>query len=173
MEGRRPDAPEVDGPPPSTGIFPISTWLPKSALPFPICLCLRRYQFVDFRGDLLAGLTVAAVLIPQGMSYSVLAGLPPIYGLFAGLMPMFSYSFFGALTLFDAVVLRDTGTSRELSVGPAAMVSLTVPSAIESLANAVSGEMHQEYYATLAGTSHIPSSLSLQSRWRLLLAYWC
>ena len=61
-----------------------------------LALIICRYQLADFRGDLLAGVTVAAVLIPQGMSYSVLAGLPPIYGLFAGLMPMFSYSFFGA-----------------------------------------------------------------------------
>ena len=59
-------------------------------------MTLIRYTLQDFRGDLLAGLPVAAVLIPQGMSYGVLAGLPPIYGLFAGLMPMFSYSFVGA-----------------------------------------------------------------------------
>lgn len=99
----RMDAKRTDGPldaagtilPAPPGILPINTWLPKFGISRPPLLTVCRYQFADFRGDLLAGLTVAAVLIPQGMSYSVLAGLPPIYGLFAGLMPMFSYSFFG------------------------------------------------------------------------------
>lgn len=44
---------------------------------------------------MLAALTVAAMLIPQGMSYALLAGLPPEWGLYAGLVPMFIYALFG------------------------------------------------------------------------------
>jgi SulP family sulfate permease len=78
---------------------PILDWLPK-------------YQRKDVRGDLLAGLTVAVMLVPQGMAYGLLAGLPPIYGLYAGIVPLLLYAFFG--------------TSRQLSVGPVALVSLLV-----------------------------------------------
>lgn len=89
------------------------------------------------------------------MSYSVLAGLPPIYGLFAGLMPMFSYSFFGTIRFAcSAAYMIHAGTSKELSVGPAAMVSLTLPSAIESLAGATDSATHQEQYAALSGATH-------------------
>ena len=52
------------------------------ALPF---LAWRNsYSAATFRSDLLAGLTVAVVLIPQAMAYAMLAGLPPVYGLYAG-----------------------------------------------------------------------------------------
>jgi len=79
--------------------IPIFGWLPK-------------YKRSYFRGDLLAGLTVGVMLIPQGMAYGLLAGLPPIYGLYASIIPLFLYSFFG--------------TSRQLSVGPVALVSLLI-----------------------------------------------
>lgn len=79
-----------------------------------------RYQKKDLRGDLLAGLTVGVMLVPQGMAYGLLAGLPPIYGLYAGIIPLLLYSFFG--------------TSRQLSVGPVALVSLLVLSGIGAIA---------------------------------------
>ncbi len=60
------------------------------------------------------------MLIPQGMAYGLLAGLPPIYGLYAGIVPLFLYAFFG--------------TSRQLSVGPTALVSLLIVSGVGGLA---------------------------------------
>ena len=60
------------------------------------------------------------MLIPQGMAYSMLAGLPPIYGLYAALMPLIIYAVFG--------------TSRQLAVGPVAMDSLLVLSGVGAFA---------------------------------------
>ncbi len=67
----------------------------------------------------MAGLTVGVMLIPQGMAYGMLAGLPPIYGLYASIVPLFLYAFLG--------------TSRQLSVGPVALVSLLVIAGISQL----------------------------------------
>lgn len=78
----------------------------------PIAEWLPRYTKKEWLGDLQAGLTVGVMLVPQGMAYGLLAGLPPIYGLYAGIMPLFLYAFFGS--------------SRHLSVGPVALVSLLV-----------------------------------------------
>ena len=61
---------------------------------------ISRYRLPDLRGDLLAALTVAAMLIPQSMSYALLAGLPPEWGLYAGLVPMVIYSLFGSFYTF-------------------------------------------------------------------------
>jgi SulP family sulfate permease len=66
----------------------------------------------DLWGDATAGLTVAVLLVPQAMAYAMLAGLPPIVGLYASILPMLGYAAFG--------------TSRQLSVGPVAMDSLLV-----------------------------------------------
>ena len=74
----------------------------------------------DFRGDLTAGLTTAVMLIPQAMAYAMLAGLPPIVGLYASLLPLAVYALLG--------------TSRQLAVGPVAMVSLLVAQGVAPLA---------------------------------------
>ena len=50
---------------------------------FPFLAWLKGYQISTFRSDALAGVTVAVVLIPQAMAYAMLAGLPPVYGLYA------------------------------------------------------------------------------------------
>ena len=50
---------------------------------FPFLAWLKGYQISFFRSDALAGVTVAVVLIPQAMAYAMLAGLPPVYGLYA------------------------------------------------------------------------------------------
>lgn len=81
---------------------------------------IGRYQKEDAKGDLNAGLTVGVMLIPQGMAYSILAGLPPVYGLYASIVPLIIYTFLG--------------TSRHLAVGPVAMVSLLVVAGISELA---------------------------------------
>ena len=79
---------------------------------FPIVSTLRDYRPGLLQGDIIAGIIVAVMLIPQGMAYAVLAGLPPVYGLYASIMPLLVYALFGS--------------SRELAVGPVAMVSLLV-----------------------------------------------
>src|SRR5688572_28790236 len=86
----------------------------------PIVDTLRSYQSKHLRGDISAGLTTAVMLIPQGMGYAMLAGLPPIYGLYSSLVPIVLYSLFG--------------TSRQLAVGPVAMVSLLVAAGVGALA---------------------------------------
>ncbi|MCS4121913.1 MFS superfamily sulfate permease-like transporter [Salinibacter ruber] len=88
---------------------------------FPLAQQLSDYGRDQLRGDLSAGLTVGVMLIPQGMAYALIAGLPPIYGLYASLVPLAVYSLFG--------------TSRQLAVGPVAMVSLLVAAAVGPLAN--------------------------------------
>lgn len=87
-------------------IFPILTWLPN-------------YRKSNFSGDIIAGITVGVMVIPQGMAYAMIAGLPPIYGLYAALLPTLVYTF--------------TGTSLRLSVGPVAMDSLLVASGLGAL----------------------------------------
>ena len=88
---------------------------------FPILEQLRTYGRADAQGDLSAGLTVAVMLIPQGMAYALIAGLPPIYGLYASLVPLAVYAFFG--------------TSRQLSVAPVAIVALLTAAGVAPLAD--------------------------------------
>jgi len=86
----------------------------------PIAGQLEDYGREKLTGDLSAGLTVGVMLIPQGMAYALIAGLPPIYGLYASLVPLVIYALFG--------------TSRQLAVGPVAMVSLLVAAAVGPIA---------------------------------------
>ena len=88
---------------------------------FPLLKSLKHYDRTTFRGDLIAGLTVGIMLIPQGMAYALIAGLPPEYGLYAALVPLVIYAFMG--------------TSRHLAVGPVALVALLVASAVSPLAD--------------------------------------
>lgn len=90
-----------------SSILPILSWVPN-------------YKKSDLQGDFSAGLTVGVMLIPQGMAYAMLAGLPPIYGLYAATIPLIVYALFG--------------TSRQLAVGPVAMVSLLTASGVGLLA---------------------------------------
>ncbi len=86
--------------------FPILEWLPK-------------YKKAYLAGDFSAGITVGIMLIPQGMAYALIAGLPPIYGLYAALIPNLIYVF--------------TGSSRKLAVGPVALDSLIVASSLAAM----------------------------------------
>ena len=81
---------------------------------------LPNYQKANLKGDLSAGITVGVMLIPQGMAYAMIAGLPPIYGLYACTIPLILYALLG--------------TSRQLAVGPVAMVSLLTASGIGAIA---------------------------------------
>jgi len=87
---------------------------------FPIINWLTNYKKEWFKGDLSAGLTVGIMLIPQGIAYAMIAGLPPIYGLYTAMIPQIVYAIFG--------------TSRQLAVGPVAMDSLIVASGVATLA---------------------------------------
>lgn len=86
----------------------------------PILDWLPTYGKQEWRGDLSAGLTVGVMLIPQGMAYAMIAGLPPIYGLYASTLPLVIYAIFG--------------TSRQLAVGPVAMVSLLTAAGVGAVA---------------------------------------
>ena len=87
-------------------LFPILEWLPE-------------YDQSKFYGDLSAGLTVGVMLIPQGMAYAMIAGLPPVFGLYAAFIPQLIYALMG--------------TSGKLGVGPVAMDSLLVASGLGAL----------------------------------------
>jgi SulP family sulfate permease len=87
---------------------------------------LRRYKREDLGGDFSAGLIVAVMLIPQGMAYAMLAGLPPVVGLYASTIPLILYALFGS--------------SRHLAVGPVALVSLLTLTGVSALAKPGSGE---------------------------------
>lgn len=87
---------------------------------------LRSYKRSDLSGDLFAGLTLAVMLVPQGMAYALLAGLPPIMGLYAGTVPVIVYAMFSS--------------SRYLSPGPVAIVSLLTFSGVSALAEPGSDE---------------------------------
>lgn len=86
----------------------------------PLANRLSEYRREHLVGDLIAGLVVAIMLVPQAMAYAMLAGLPPQVGLYASIVPLILYSFFG--------------TSNSLSVGPVAMVSLLVVSGVGEFA---------------------------------------
>jgi SulP family sulfate permease len=96
---------------------------------FPILKWLRGYGREDFVGDLLAGVIVAIMLVPQGMAYALLAGLPAQVGLYASIVPLIIYGILG--------------TSRVMAVGPVAIVSLLVASGVAPLAQSGSAEYIQ------------------------------
>lgn len=75
----------------------------------------KQYVF----NDLMGGLTVGVMLIPQGMAYAFLAGVPPIYGLYSSIVPLLLYLLFG--------------TSRYVTIGPAALISLLVLTGLNQL----------------------------------------
>ncbi len=86
----------------------------------PALQWLPNYKRTDLSGDLSAGLVVAIMLIPQGMAYAMLAGLPPVIGLYASTIPLLIYALFG--------------TSKHLAVGPVAVISLLVLAGVSTLA---------------------------------------
>ncbi len=96
-------------------IFPFLRWFPFSR--------------ENLRADVIAGITIAMILVPQSMAYASLAGLPVVYGLYASFLPVIVASMWGA--------------SRFLHTGPVAMLSLMSAAAIEPLASRGSEEFIQ------------------------------
>lgn len=101
-------------------LLPFLEWLPG-------------YRTGHLKGDLVAGLTVALVLVPQSMAYAQLAGLPAYYGLYASFLPPALAALFGS--------------SRQLATGPVAVVSLMAAVALQPLAS--SGSQAYIGYAVL------------------------
>lgn len=99
--------------------LPILTWLPG-------------YSRDDLTNDAIAAAVVTIMLIPQGMAYAMLAGLPPQAGLYGAILPLLIYAVFG--------------TSRPLAVGPVAVVALMTAASAGAVATAGSAEFH---YAAL------------------------
>ncbi|MFT7605096.1 MAG: SulP family sulfate permease, partial [Saprospiraceae bacterium] len=93
---------------------------------FPIAESFPGRTSSHWRHDIIAGITVAVMLVPQGMAYASLAGMPPIYGLYGGLVPLFLYAIFG--------------TSRQMSIGPVAISALLVLAGVSQLAEPLSPE---------------------------------
>lgn len=86
---------------------------------------LRRYRRPMLAGDISAGIVVAMMMIPQGMAYALVAGLPPVAGIYASILPPLLYAVFGS--------------SMTQSVGPMAIISLMTATALAPLAAAGSG----------------------------------
>lgn len=86
---------------------------------------LRHYRRAQLPGDISAGIVVAMMMIPQGMAYALVAGLPPVAGIYASIVPPVLYALFG--------------TSSTQSVGPMAIISLMTASALAPLAAPGSG----------------------------------
>lgn len=87
-------------------LFPFLSWIPH-------------YNPQWLAGDLVAGITIGAVLVPQGMAYAILANLPPQFGLYSSFMGAMIYWIFG--------------TSKDISIGPVAVLSTVVGTVVEDL----------------------------------------
>lgn len=107
---------------------------------FPILEWGRTYNSSVLTNDLVAAIIVTIMLIPQSLAYALLAGLPPVVGLYASILPLVAYAIFG--------------TSRTLAVGPVAVVSLMTASAAGAVA-AQGTELYLEAAITLAALSGI------------------
>jgi len=100
----------------------------------------RTYNRSALSNDLMAAIIVTIMLIPQSLAYALLAGLPPVVGLYASILPLIAYAIFG--------------TSRTLAVGPVAVVSLMTASAAGAVAVQGSAE-YLEAAITLAALSGV------------------
>ena len=92
------------------------SWFPRPA----------DFGAADIRNDILAGLTVTFVLVPQAMAYGLLAGVPPVYGLYAALVPLLIYTL--------------VSSSPHIAVGPTALASLLTLNGLTELAEPGSAE---------------------------------
>ncbi|KAK8506207.1 hypothetical protein V6N13_002843 [Hibiscus sabdariffa] len=103
---------------------------------FPILEWAPRYSFQFLKSDLISGITIASLAIPQGISYAKLANLPPILGLYSSFIPPLVYAMMGS--------------SRDLAVGTVAVASLLTASMLGKEVNAAE---HPTLYLHLAFTA--------------------
>ncbi|TXG63699.1 hypothetical protein EZV62_010693 [Acer yangbiense] len=104
---------------------------------FPIFEWVPRYTFQFLKSDLISGITIASLAIPQGISYAKLANLPPIYGLYSSFIPPLVYAMMGS--------------SKDLAVGTVAVASLLTASMLGSEVNATENPtlyLHLAFTAT-------------------------
>lgn len=99
---------------------------------------LRRYRLADLRGDVVAGLTVATVAVPQAMAYGMVAGVPPQYGLYTAIV----------MTAVGAVL----ASSKQLINGPTNVISIAVLSALATLPAAYDKVQAAMVLALMVGT---------------------
>ncbi|WP_367108913.1 SulP family inorganic anion transporter [uncultured Psychrobacter sp.] len=92
---------------------------------------LRQYQLATLATDIIAGLVVGVLVIPQSLGYAVLAGLPPVYGLYAAIVPVVVYAWFGS--------------SNVQAVGPVAITAIMTASSLQAYA-----DKGAEQYALMA-----------------------
>ena len=114
---------------------------------FPIIKDLLTYNQATLFSDLIAGLSIAVIVIPQGLAYAMIAGLPPIYGLYAALIPQLIHGILG--------------TSRHPAVGPVALDSLVVAIALGALSLSGIGEVIAAavFLATMVGVLQLTMGL--------------
>jgi SulP family sulfate permease len=110
---------------------------------FPFLQWVTTYKKSYVAKDLIAGFTVGIVLVPQAMAYAMIAGLPPVYGLYAAFLPVLTYVFLG--------------TSRKIGVGPVAMDSLLVAAGLGTLS--IAGP--EQYIAMVAVLAFLVGAMQL------------
>jgi SulP family sulfate permease len=93
-----------------------SSTMSRLSVFIPMVAWLKTYTRHDFNSDVFAGVITAILLIPQGIAYAILAGLPPELGLYASIFPPILYALLG--------------TSRTLSVGPVSIAAIMIASAV-------------------------------------------
>lgn len=86
---------------------------------FPFLTWISHYNLQWAAGDLVAGITIGAVVVPQGMAYAILANLEPQFGLYSSFMGVIIYWIFG--------------TSKDISIGPVAVLSTVVGNVVEDI----------------------------------------
>ncbi|KAF8009911.1 hypothetical protein BT93_J0783 [Corymbia citriodora subsp. variegata] len=103
---------------------------------FPILEWGRHYNLTKFKGDLIAGLTIASLCIPQDIGYAKLANLAPQYGLYSSFVPPLVYAFMGS--------------SRDIAIGPVAVISLLLGALLQ---DEIDPDIHPLEYRRLAFTA--------------------
>ena len=101
---------------------------------FPVLNWISHYNLDWLAGDLISGFTVGAILVPQGMAYAMLAKLQPQYGLYSSFMGVATYWIFG--------------TSKDISIGPVAVLSTVVGNVVDDLTTSLDGDISPFYIAS-------------------------